>query len=553
MLRRLRVRELGLVLASLTCLALFLEVAARLLLPPTRYHDAPVEFDPNLGFRGIPGYRSQSADARGVYPFELNEHGFRGRALPSAGEQAELRVLYLGDSFLVGEAVRAEELMTARVEAGLSARGIDAEVYNLSVIDYGTAQELLLLDAFGPQIRPDVVVLALFSGNDVINNSMELANQSIVSRGDSIRPYLVSESGSLRVRFLNPILAKLRAYSRVVTEIERRLLSIGERYEVEWLQATPTALPLARRLRSGLAPSEAYELFRSHDPEHPWEIAWRATQQLLLEFRDRTRALGARPLVLVIPTHDQVVRSARMVRMDVMSRRFAGRSLADFLDWNLPERRLEAFLRDAGIDALFLLPTLRTAAQSGASPYAMDEHLSEEGHAIAAEKVLEWFGRGDPTPLSPESFTSAPITSLPPASDVGPRLSFARSEHRENLGHGWLLWRPEAEGGEWGWWIGARALVVLPAAGGDLVVRGSLPAGSKLPLRGFLHVIGGIRYPFALEEYGPFELRLPSDLSPRPTSTEGYVAIGISPGVAQVVNGEPVGFLVREIGFEAPR
>jgi len=188
--RHLLLRKLGLAGAALLCLALLLEVAARLLLAPARYHDAPLHYDPLLGFRGIPGLRVERFDAEGAYPFELNAQGFRGRSLPAGpAPEGTLRIVFLGDSFLVGEGVRAEALLTSRLEMDLSARGFDAEVYNLSAIDYGTTQQLMLLDEYGPRIHPDVVVLAFFTGNDVINNALELAGRSIVSRGDPLRPW----------------------------------------------------------------------------------------------------------------------------------------------------------------------------------------------------------------------------------------------------------------------------------------------------------------------------------------------------------------------------
>lgn len=554
MLRALRLREIGLAATSLLCFALLLEIAARLLLPPTRYHDAPVEFDAHLGFRGMPDFHRELVDDRGPYPFALNAQGFRGRPLPlAAPEQGALRIAFLGDSFLVGEAVRSEALVTAQVEEELTARGFDVEVYNLSAIDYGTAQQLLLLESLGPQIRPDIVVLALFSANDLVNNSMELAGRTIVSRGDPLRPYLVGEAGSLRLRFLQPLLASMRARSRLVTEIERRLLALGQRYQIGFLQTAPVAQAVRQRLQTGLAPSEAYEIFRNHDPLHSWESAWRSTFQLLREFHDRSRALGAWPLVLVIPTHDQVIRSARVVRFDVLARRVAGRSLDTLLDWNLPERRLAAFLHDEGIDSIFLLPTLRLAAAAGKRPYGMDEHFSEVGHAIAAQEIVARLA--EEKPAAAPDLSNHPLSRFSSSAAREARLDFSRSDNRENLGHGWLHWHPKSasQQGNWGWWTGARAMAVLRTGPGDLVVRGSLPAGAALPLRGFLQIIGGPRHPFVLTAEGPFELRVSQASRAWPVSSEGYVAVGISPGVSQILYGEPVGFMVREITFEKTR
>jgi len=551
--RRLLLRKIGLAGGALLCLALLLEVAARLLLPPARYHDAPLHYDPLLGFRGIPDLRVERFDEEGAYPFELNQEGFRGRSLPlGPAREGTLRIAFLGDSFLVGEAVRAEALLTSRLEVDLEARGFDAEVYNLSAVDYGTTQQLMLLDEYGPRIQPDVVVLAFFTGNDVINNALELAGRSIVSRGDPLRPYFVEGTGESRVHYQQPLLAALRARSRLVAEIELRLLTLGERYRIDWLWRGPAGPRVIERLRAGLAPREAYEVFRSHDPGHRWESAWRTTFELLRAFRDRSRALGARPLVLVIPSQDQVIRSPYVLRLDVQARQITGRGVDELLDWNRPERRLAAFLSEQEIDSLFLLPELRAAAAAGGWPYAVDEHFSPEGHQIAAAQVADWLSEAAEAGGRLPDFRGRPLSRFPPARPEFARLDFRDSEHREQLGHGWIRWIPEsdAEGENWGWWTGARAMAVLAAGPGDLVVRGSVPATAALPVRGAIQAVGGSRQPFVIERHGPFELRVRARAGGWPLSSEGYVAVGISQTTGQTMNGIPVGLLVREIAFE---
>jgi hypothetical protein len=289
---------------------------------------------------------------------------------------------------------------------------------------------------------------------------------------------------------------------------------------------------------------------------HRWEHAWRTTFELLRAFRDRSRALGARPLVLVIPSHDQVIRNPYVLRLDVQAREITGVGLDRLLDWNRPERRLAAFLSEEEIDSLFLLPVLRTAAAAGGLPYAPDEHFSPQGHEIAAEQVADWLSAAAEVGGRLPDFGGRPLSRLPAARPELARLDFRDSERREQLGHGWIRWisQSNAEGEDWGWWTGARAMAVLPAGPGDLVVRGSLPTTASLPVRGALRIVGRRGQPFVIERHGAFELRVRARAGGWPLSSEGYVAVGISQTPSQVMNGIPVGFLVREIAFEkAPR
>src|SRR5260370_14672541 len=61
---------------------------------------------------------------------------------------------------------------------------------NFGVDSYGTAQELLTLRYLADKFSPDAVVLAVFTGNDIRNNSSVL-------EGDKCRPFFVLRSGEL--------------------------------------------------------------------------------------------------------------------------------------------------------------------------------------------------------------------------------------------------------------------------------------------------------------------------------------------------------------------
>ena len=68
---------------ALGCGALLLilgigEVLARAWFAPPRYHNEPLQLDPELGFRGVSDFRGTRSDARGEYTVELSSDGLRG-------------------------------------------------------------------------------------------------------------------------------------------------------------------------------------------------------------------------------------------------------------------------------------------------------------------------------------------------------------------------------------------------------------------------------------------------------------------------------------------
>jgi hypothetical protein len=530
------------------------EGLARLVLDPPRYHDQPLQFDAALGFRGVPGFRQESQDADGRFVFALNSEGLRGAEIPRepvSSSAPSTRVALVGDSFLVARALREERAVTSLVAAGLAERGAPADVYNFSVTDYGTGQQLLLLRELAQRLRPDAVVLFLYPANDLVNDSLGLAGRTTVSAGDYVRPYVsVGEDGDLALRYAHPLLAQLRRASRLFGVLETRLLSLGRRRNVSWLQPWSPPADVVQSLRAGGAPREDLEVFRRHAARDPWEQAWRQSFALLRAFRDACRGLGARLLVVVVPSAHQVERGAKVLSLDAATRLVTGRPLDRLLDWNLPESRLAPFLAGERIDAHLLLGPLRRATRGGASVYGRDEHWTPSGHEVAAAGVLDWLTQGR-TRLEWPISESEPVAVLPAASGAAAPLDFSEQPHQVQLGDGWLRWTPRGRGEDWGWRPGGRALVVVPHGAGDLVLRGWIPPGAALPYPIRLEIVGRPPRGFRIDRAGPFEIRLPPGGGLPPAArVDGYVAVVVGSGGAPRGPGVAQRARVRSVGFE---
>ncbi|MCA9501537.1 MAG: hypothetical protein R3F16_00665 [Myxococcota bacterium] len=493
-----------------------------------------------LGFRGRPGYARVDVsplDPTRQHEVRLDRDGFRGRPLPAVGKSAETtRVAVFGDSFVVGEGVAASDLMTARLERALEVSGRKAEVYALGAIDYGTGQELLLLDRLGPRLRPDQIVLVLYPSNDVVNNAWGLAGATTVSPGDAIRPYLaVDAAGRLSTRWIGPVRSWLR----------RHLTSFGH---AELLLAPPDLGRLdprsvEARIEAGLPPREYLEVFRTHDEHDRWEVAWRETEVLIRAFRDRCEALGARLVVLVVPSIDQVVMTPQRIGFEIEARAH-GRRLEDWVDWSLPERRLAAFFAAEGIEAQALLAPLRAAVREGNPVYARDLHLNEAGHAIAARvlsQALSLPASAPPPGIDVAAIQSGTAVVLDPASDPS-FLDLRVAPYAAAFSDGWVDWRPAGAvaGHPGGWRLGLRGLVAVRAADGPLALR----IHALRPGRVGVSVLGGgPQRQVEIPRAGPFALRIPMD-PPPVLSEDGHLALILSGGP------DPGSLILQAIGFE---
>ena len=105
----------------------------------------------------------------------INSLGLRGPERGYAKPAGVRRIMVLGDSFTEAAQVAEHESTVSRLEAALNARGPERyEVLNAGVGGWGTGQQLVYLREEGHRYQPDLVLVMLYLGNDVFDNSYAL-------------------------------------------------------------------------------------------------------------------------------------------------------------------------------------------------------------------------------------------------------------------------------------------------------------------------------------------------------------------------------------------
>lgn len=140
--------------------------------------------DDRVLYRHIPGAERVYDYGGTVIRYKINSQGFRGGELAPLGELP--RVLVYGDSFIQGDFSRTEDTFTEQLRgrlAGIAGRSV--EVVNAGVAGYGPDQELRRMEDELPVLKPNLVIVALYAGNDF---------------GDLLRDklYKLSSDGSLQ-------------------------------------------------------------------------------------------------------------------------------------------------------------------------------------------------------------------------------------------------------------------------------------------------------------------------------------------------------------------
>ena len=94
---------------------------------------------------------------------DINDMGYRGAHFDHERSDSKRRLLFLGDSFVMGHNVVPGETIAAAL-----GRELDGafEIFNMGVVAYGPDQSFVQLLNDGLDLNPDMVILGIFPAND---------------------------------------------------------------------------------------------------------------------------------------------------------------------------------------------------------------------------------------------------------------------------------------------------------------------------------------------------------------------------------------------------
>jgi hypothetical protein len=356
----------------------------------------------------------------------VNSDGLRDREHAKQKPANTLRVAVVGDSYAEAFQVEQEKAFWSVLERKLAGcpalAGRRVEVINFGVSGYGTAQELITLREKVWDYSPDVVLLAVTTNNDVLDNARALKLTDEIPyfklRGDALvadDSFRETPSFRLRNSALNRTGRWLRERLRFVQAIheaqgalkarldawrERRRLAREQKQEPPFPAASQTPQPGAGTAEGTPAeePGTANVIYREPSDD-TWREAWRVTEKLLAAMNAEVKAHGARLYVVTLSNGIQTFPdpSAR----DAFARRLG---VADLF---YPERRFRASGEREGFPVYNLAPDLQAYADRnrvflhGTGAQQGNGHWNETGHAVAGElltqHLCDWLTGESPT------------------------------------------------------------------------------------------------------------------------------------------------------------
>ena len=378
--RGTRLRVLGQVAAGVLVATLAAELILRLLGAGDLDLYRP---DPIRGIAHRPGASGWFRKEGGSFVV-INSAGFRDRERSPAKPPGTFRVAVLGDSFTEALQVPPEQTFCAVMERELerceALEGRRIEVLNFGVSDYGPASELLTLRSRVWDYRPDIVLLAFFPGNDVLDNVPAL-------KGNPRMPYFRLRDGRLVLddsfRALLPKEGRATGLAAALIRRSRLLQRLRQVY-----------------VRFRDRPADALDEFSPAWPQNPvyrptvdadWREAWRLTEATLEAMREECEAHGVPFGLVVLSTAPQVHPDPRATGP---LRRALG--VGDLFE---PDRRLSSIAARNGIPILDLAPILAREARTrrlffhGFGSALGHGHLNADGHRRVGQLAADWLCR----------------------------------------------------------------------------------------------------------------------------------------------------------------
>jgi len=313
--------------------------------------------DSTLGYRLKAGASARLKTADFDTRITINAAGVRDREVgPKA--PGERRIVVLGDSLVMAVQVPVEETFTARLERLLNGSARPPSTYrviNAGVQGYGPVEEYLFHRDVTSALRPDIVILGLYAGNDAV----EAANAGFrlrggENRGEPDRPGALDRFTQWRRRMIRRSLVLQVARLRITTLFDR----FGWRPEID--------PPLRTYL---------------HDAPPGIDTGLAVTRDVVSRLAALTSSQDARLVLLLLPARFQVDDEDYARLKAIVAR--SGQTL----ERDRATERFKAALAGLDVPVLDALPPLREASRQSRVFMESTAHFTPYGHEVMARIV----------------------------------------------------------------------------------------------------------------------------------------------------------------------
>ena len=315
------------------------------------------EGDPIIGYRLKPHARTRFTTSEFDTEIAINGAGVRDDEEIGAKAPNERRVVLLGDSLVLAVQVPFAETFGELLERRLNeqAPAFRHRVINAGVQGYGPVEELLFFRRIAAQLQPDLVITAVFVGND----AEEAVGSQPKLTADGRQAAPLSESITTRLR-------RLVRRSMVLQIVRLRVVAATERF-------TPTAV----------APEPPLQSYVAH-PAPRIREGLAISRQCVEEIVRIAGEAKAKSGIVLMPARFQVDDTDYQWLKESV-RQAGGELLRDGAT-----QRFDDALSAVPVPRIDVLPALRAALPGPDLFFQKTVHLTRRGHEVVADALARF-------------------------------------------------------------------------------------------------------------------------------------------------------------------
>jgi len=379
----------------LICLSVS-EIAVRIISPQSdlRRRDLFFQYEPFIGFEGIPNKKGAFATRSFKTIVTLNNEGFRDYNHDKINTQNKFRIVTLGDSFTWGHGVNNDQIFMKVLEK----INPNIETINMGGSGGDPPTSLKGYMTRGINYEHNVVLLGFYIGNDIVAyypkdddsppqwgfdsedkfaliGKVKSPEEVDRIRRESEERYSPTKKRNFKKRITYWIVRHFQLYT---------FIDNSRDYCSNVLKGSVLYTRILKYF--GIENKGAYgflDYCREKDPEDV-EYGWKLLTETLKTMKDYARQMSAKLYVVFIP-HDVQTSQELYER----TARKYGYNTLEF-DLEKPNRKLAALCDKLGIGSLDLLPSMKEETSKGNRFYfKRDGHWNADGHRFAAKEIYK--------------------------------------------------------------------------------------------------------------------------------------------------------------------
>lgn len=319
-------------------------------------------------------------DTQAVFSNKLNRYGFRDKEWSVEKDADKKRILFLGDSFVEGTMSEKENTIP---QAFNQAGGMQYEVMNAGMLGTAIDHYLLLAVDMIPLFKPDVVFLCIY-GNDMRKEKPKIPGFYIEPiYFNPFTPRLIDIvrqaklNGPLRFRWSKKQMPYLNAVPDPTNPWTEKAEQLSKEVE-PWLADEMKKAKFNPYLTCKIC-KEAFSY------QNPFQLS-----ESIAFFRDFCQQFGAKPIILYIPSRNQV--SDYYLPFE---RKYCLNGCPDITSltdssFQMPQRSLATQCLENHVPFIDLTDVVREKEAQGEHLYwDYDEHMRSKGYRLLGETIWE--------------------------------------------------------------------------------------------------------------------------------------------------------------------